>query len=132
MSRALASLITVAALLCGCGTAITFTPLGGNARFAPKPAEEVDVFLTEPPARAHRDVGLFEVQQESDLSQDDTASMLRQLRKAAGDMGCDAVFIKRVGNDPQQNPLVNSTAAVKAITATCLRYTDPAAASAAR
>jgi hypothetical protein len=129
MPRALASLITFVALLCGCGTAITFTPLGGNARFAPKPAEEVDVFLTEPPARAHRDVGLFEVQQESDLSQDDTASMLR---KAAGDMGCDAVFIKRVGTDPQQNPLVNSTSAVKAITATCLRYADAAAASAAR
>jgi hypothetical protein len=113
----------LASLVCGCGTAITFTPLnGGGAVGQSRPAESVDVFLTEPPARGHRDVGLLEARQESDLSADDTASMLRQLREAAGRAGCDAMFVKNVGSNAQYSALAGTTTSVKAITATCLRY----------
>ena len=49
--------------------------------------------------------------------------MLVELRKEAAHHGCDAIFVKSVGSDAQSSPLASGTWAVKAITATCIRYT---------
>ncbi|HXU02826.1 MAG TPA: hypothetical protein VN903_17795 [Polyangia bacterium] len=124
MSPTRAALITLTSLVCGCGTVVSYTPLQDNAYIVgSRPAESVDVFLTAPPTRPHRDVGLLEAKQESEWSADETKEMLVELRKEAAHHGCDAIFVKSVGSDAQSSPLASGTWAVKAITATCIRYT---------
>ena len=133
MSPTRAALITITSLLGGCGTVVTYTPLQGNANAVyARPAESVDIYLTDPPTRPHRDVGLLEAEQESEMSADGTKEMLAEVRKQAARHGCDAIFIKRVGSDAKS--FLDSNWAVKAITATCIRYTatDTAVSPAAR
>ncbi len=119
-----AALITIATFAAGCGTAVTYTPLVGNAyTVSSRPPESVDIYLSEPPTRPHQDVGLLEAEQESEMSVDGTKEMLAEVRRQAARHGCDAIFIKRVGSDAKS--FLDSNWAVKAITATCIRYTAP-------
>ena len=125
MRSTTALLITVALLTGGCGTAITFTPLDTSAAGPGRPARSVDVFLTDPPARPHRDVGLLEAEQESDLSLDDTREMLAKLRERAGQHGCDAIFVKGVGSNAGAGlGFTDHASSTKTITATCISYTE--------
>ena len=125
MRATTAVLITVALLMGGCGTAINFTPLDSSAAGPSRPAKSVEVFLTDPPARAHRDVGLLEAEQESDLSLDDTREMLAKLRERAGRHGCDAIFVKGVGSNAGAGlGFTDHASSTKTITATCISYTD--------
>ena len=133
MSPTRAALITIATLVSGCGTVVTYTPLLGNAyTVSSRPPESVDIYLSEPPTRPHQDVGLLEAEQESEMSVDGTKEMLAEVRRQAARHGCDAIFIKRVGSDAKS--FLDSNWAVKAITATCIRYTatDTAVSPAAR
>ncbi|HEY5447578.1 MAG TPA: hypothetical protein VIQ54_02470 [Polyangia bacterium] len=124
MSPTRAALITIATLVSGCGTVVTYTPLLGNAyTVSSRPPESVDIYLSEPPTRPHQDVGLLEAEQESEMSVDGTKEMLAEVRRQAARHGCDAIFIKRVGSDAKS--FLDSNWAVKAITATCIRYTAP-------
>jgi hypothetical protein len=125
MRATTAVLITVALLTGGCGTYINFTPLDPSAAGPRRSAKSVDVFLSAPPARAHRDVGLLEAEQESDLSLDDTRDMLAKLRESAGRHGCDAIFVKGVGsNAGSALGFTDHSSSTKTITATCISYTD--------
>jgi len=128
MSRTIGCLVTtIAVLACGCGTAITYTPLpGSHGRFRSRPTRSVDVYSSGPPNRPHRDVGLLEAEQESDFSMDGTKSMLRKLRAKAARVGCDAICLNNFGSKttPSLAVDVNHVSSVKTITATCIRYVD--------
>jgi hypothetical protein len=120
------TILILVLLVSGCGTAITYTPvadIGDDAE--PKTASEVDVYMSGPPDRPYRDVGLFEAEQETDLSLDDTREMLRKLRRKAGALGCDAIYVKGVGSNPESVFALSfrESASVKAVSATCIRYT---------
>jgi hypothetical protein len=122
-------ILLLALLLCGCGTLVTYTPvadMGDDAE--PKYGSEVDVYMSGPPDRPYRDVGLLEAEQDSDLSLDDTRDMLRKLRARAGAIGCDAIYLKGVGSkaEPMAGIDFRHTDSVKTLAATCIRYTRPA------
>jgi hypothetical protein len=122
-------IVSWALLLGGCGTAISYTPvadIGDDAE--PKKGSEVDVYMSGPPDRPYRDVGLFEAEQETDFSLDDTREMLRKLRRKAGALGCDAIYVNGVGSKaaPIAGVDFRYTDSVKTLAATCIRYTRPA------
>jgi hypothetical protein len=119
-------ILILALLLGGCGTAISYTPvadIGDDAE--PKHGSEVDVYMSGPPDRPYRDVGLLEAEQETDLSLDDTREMLRKLRRKAGAIGCDAIYLNAVGSKaaPMAGFDFRYTDSVKTLAATCIRYT---------
>jgi hypothetical protein len=123
MSR---KILLLALLACGCGTLVSYTPvadIGDDAE--PKAGSEVDVYMSGPPDRPYRDVGLLEAEQESDLSLDDTPEMLRKLRARAGVLGCDAIYLKGVGSKAEPRAVIDfhNTDSVKTLAATCIRYT---------
>jgi hypothetical protein len=125
MKSTMAVLVTIGVLASGCGTYVSFTPLNSAAAGPTRSANEVDVYLTAPPQRRHRDVGLLEAEQESDLSLDDTRDMLKKLRERAGAHGCDAIFVKGVGSNTHATLGISDHASsTKTITATCICYTD--------
>jgi hypothetical protein len=125
MRSTMAVLLTLGFLVGGCGTTVTFTRIG-YAAGAPKSSPlDVDIYLSDPPQRRHRDVGLLEAEQESDMSLDDTREMLRKLREAAAEHGCDAMFVKGVGSNTGATlGLSDHPSSTKTITATCISYTD--------
>jgi hypothetical protein len=115
-----------ALVVCGCGTTVQYTALQRAPReLYKRPAHEVDVFLSGPPKRPHRDIGLFEAQQTTELSLHETREMLHELRRAAGERGCDAIHVMGVGAKGQTSiALELNGASVKTITATCLVYDE--------
>jgi len=122
MAPTRAALIAIACLVTGCGTLVTYTPLQGNATAAPpRPAESVDVFLSQPPNRPYRDVGLLEAKPSTDLEFIGTDEMIAELRKQAGSYGCDAIFVKNIA--AEAGSLSFGVKDVKTITATCICYT---------
>jgi hypothetical protein len=122
-------LLLLALLVCGCGTAITYTPIAsGGGRPYKLHAAQVDLYLSGPPDRPYRDIGLLEAEQETDLSLDDTRDMLHKLREAAGQHGCDAIYVKGAGSNaaPVAGVAFRYTDSVKTLTATCIRYVEDA------
>lgn len=121
----MAALITCGLLVGGCGTTVTFTRIGYTYSAPKQSPGDVDVYLSEPPQRRHRDVGLLEAEQQSDMSLDDTRAMLGKLREEAARYGCDAIFVKGVGaNTGATLGLSDHPSSTKTITATCIGYTD--------
>jgi hypothetical protein len=88
----------------------------------PRPPEAVELYASSPPTRAHVDVALLEATQEPD-SLDNTHAMLAKLRKRAGDMGCDAVYIKGISGSGAV-PLFSDDSDQKTLTGTCVVFTD--------
>jgi hypothetical protein len=123
------TLLLLGLLVCGCGTTISYTPIASMGDDAEaRPASEVDVYLSGPPDRPYRDVGLLEAEQTTDLSLDDTREMLRKLRREAGALGCDAIYLKGAGSraEPLAGIDFRYTDSVKTLTAACIRYTRTA------
>jgi hypothetical protein len=119
------SLIAIVLGAGACGTSVRYTPLYRTRVIEPRPASEVDVFLSEPPRRPHRDVGLLEAEQESEFSDDGTREMLAELRKVAGDRGCDAIFVKGLGSNAKSVLWISdTTTSTKTVTASCIEYRD--------
>ena len=65
MPRGLATLITTALIVCGCGTDVQYTALVRTPRTEARSPQSVKVYLSSPPKRPHRDVGLLEAEQMS-------------------------------------------------------------------
>jgi len=105
----MAVLLTLGFLVGGCGTTVTFTRIG-YAAGAPKSSPlDVDIYLSDPPQRRHRDVGLLEA----------------KLRARGAEHGCDAMFVKGVGSNTGATlGLSDHPSSTKTITATCISYTD--------
>ena len=109
-------------LLAGCGTFVTETALNP----APRPLyargyESVEVFSSAPPARAHVDIALLEVEQTHDLNQQGTDLMVQRLRERAGAMGCDAVVLGGMRERGGDGHLDSGSTTLHA---TCIVYKD--------
>ena len=94
--HALLALPSLSALLlaAACGTSIHTTPLNASPRpMAPRPIEDVELYTSGPPAAAHVDVALIEVEEASQWSTADTAEVIHDLRQRAAELGCDAVVV---------------------------------------
>jgi hypothetical protein len=124
MPRRLATLITVTVLiLCGCGTDVQYTALVRTPRVAARSPQSVKVYLSSPPKRPHRDVGLLEAEQMSEFSWDNTRDMINKMRETAARVGCDAIFVKAVGSNTDRFlGVTDSPSSTKTVTATCIRY----------
>ena len=123
MTRGLATLITTALVVCGCGTEVQYTALVRTPRTAPRSPESVKVYLSSPPKRPHHDVGLLEAEQMSEFSWDNTRDMIRKMRETAARVGCDAIFVKGVGSNTDRFlGVTDSPSSTKTVTATCIRY----------
>ena len=123
MPRGLAALITAGLIVCGCGTDVQYTALVRTPRAAARSPESVKVYLSGPPKRPHRDVGILEAEQMSEFSGDDTRDMIWKMRETAARVGCDAIFVKGVGSNAHGFLGVTDTpSSTKTVTATCIRY----------
>lgn len=99
---------------------------GASGLHRGRPVQSVDVYLSGPPRRPYRDVGLLEAEQETDLSLDGTRDMIHKLRARAARIGCDAICLNNVGSHtaPALAFDINHASSVKTIAATCIRYLD--------
>jgi hypothetical protein len=92
----------------------------------PRSAESVEVVAGSPPARPHVGIGIIEVQEASGSFDSKSSELLRELKRAAGAEGCDAISLggfvsKGVGADVLINDFATGRQAVSAV---CLVYTD--------
>ena len=123
MPRELATFIAIALIVGGCGTDVQYTALVRTPREAGRSPESVKVFLSSPPKRPHRDVGILEAQQMSEFSWDDSRDMIRKMRETAAQVGCDAIFVKGIGSNTDRFlGVTDSPSSTKTMTATCIRY----------
>ena len=114
-------------VLGGCGTYVETTPLNAAPRaLSPRPAEQVEVYSSAPPARAHVDAALIQASQTNGTSAE-TAEMVAKIREQAGRMGCDAIVIsgasERAGAPGDAHLLDPGT---HLLLATCIVYLEPA------
>jgi len=93
MSRTCAGVVVIA-ILGGCGTTIRYAPTNPapRAMVARAPAT-VEVFTVQRPAQPFVEVGLLEAEQASELSTDDSTTVLAKLREKAGEIGCDGIIL---------------------------------------
>jgi hypothetical protein len=107
----------------GCGTALNETRINSPARpMSPRPAGSVEVFTSGAPTRPHIDVAVLEAQQETAFSVSDTSDMISELRRRAGELGCDALAITGPNNSVVSSRYHTST--LHGLFATCIEYTD--------
>ena len=125
MPRGLTPLITTLLILCACGTDVQYTALVRTPRTTARSPESVKVYLSSPPKRPHRDVGLLEAEQMSEFSWDNSRDMIRKMRETAAQVGCDAIFVKGIGSNTDRFlGVTDSPSSTKTMTATCIRYGD--------
>jgi hypothetical protein len=112
--------------LAGCGTTVTAHMINPPPQpMRPRPAQEVQLFTSAPPARPYVDVAYLEAEQQSEMSFDDTQQFFTKLRERAGEMGCDAVVIGSPKNRQVGSLLSdNGRASVDGLTATCIVYVE--------
>jgi hypothetical protein len=116
---------------CGYSTTITWTAAAPEP-LRPRPPESVEVFAGTVPARPHVSVGIIEVQEVSGSYESKSAELLRELKRAAGEQGCDAISLggfvnKGVGADVLINEFATDR---QGASAACLVYTDEPSADA--
>ncbi len=89
-----------------------------------RPPESVQVFTSgQPQGRQFVDIAYLEAEQESDLSSDNTPEFLTRLRTTAARMGCDGLVVGNKTNAVVAG-LVQETAGLRGIVATCIMFTD--------
>ena len=114
--RAVFALFIAAAALAACAPSVAYTPTSSpKLPVAVRPAAQVDV-VTSPPARPYEELGLFRVR----TNQGTTAEALAELRRSAGNRGCDAVLI--VGAGDLGLDASNAFASRQGYVATCIAY----------
>jgi hypothetical protein len=120
-------------LLAACGTTIRTTEINPAPRpLAARSPESVEVFTSGPPARPYKDLALFEAQQESEYSSDNTREFIIEMRAEAARRGCDGLVIGGITHETRRTLLDSHEAtSQKGMTATCIVYIadDPALAA---
>jgi hypothetical protein len=106
--------LLIAAATVACSPAIRYTPINASPAMAPRSPETVDVFSSGPPARAHVDVALIEV--EEPPSRLDTSALLDALRARAAEAGCDGVVVTGIAIGRHDHRVMYGT---------CIRYVAP-------
>jgi hypothetical protein len=113
--------------LVGCGYTTTITWTAPSPKpLRPRPSESVEIFAGTTPGRPHVGIGIIEVQEESGSYDSKNQELLRELRRAAGEQGCDAISLsgfgtRGVGADVLINDFATDRQAVSAV---CLVYMD--------
>jgi hypothetical protein len=123
-----AGLLTLFFPLGACGgyaTNITWTAPSPRP-LSPRSPESVEVFAGTMPARPHASIGIIEVQENSGSYAPRTRALLAELKRAAGEQGCDAISLgglvnRGVGPDVIFNDFAADRQGAMAI---CLVYTD--------
>jgi hypothetical protein len=115
----------------GCGTVVYATPINSAPRpLVPRAPQSVEILVSGPPSEPYVDVALLEVRQDEGLNRQGTDYMIQRLREKAGELGCDAVFIKNrgehVGTDPDV-PFAFGDPDAQTMLASCIVYAAPAA-----
>jgi hypothetical protein len=91
------------------------------------------VLASAPPSEPHVDVALLQVEQAEGLNRQGTDYMIQRLREKAGELGCDAIYIKSAsehsGDDDSLLPLLDPD--THSLLAACIVYTPPASAESA-
>src|SRR5688572_32700600 len=129
-----AAALVLAASLAACGTTIRETVINHPPRpMAARPPESVEMFTSGAPTRPHVDVAFLEAEESTSFSTDGTADMLAKLRKRGAERGCDGIVIGGLSSrDPGLNDgeswWNHDAKARKGVYATCIMYTEPAAA----
>jgi len=124
------ALFLIAVFVTGCGTSVAITPTNTpQAPLRPRTAERVEVFATGIPARPYQEVAMIEARQSSQYSTHDQSAVIAELRKAAGQHGCDAIIVN--GSADQVGGGANDTAVstLKGYRATCIVWTGGAPAA---
>ena len=96
---AVSLLLSSSSVLAGCGTRVDYTPLRAGGAMRPRPASQVEVFLTQKPPRPYVEVGLLEARQESTLSLDGQSGIIEELREEAAEIGCDGLIVTGGANE---------------------------------
>jgi hypothetical protein len=110
------------ALLCGCGTAVGYTPLNAPPRPpTPRPAMQVEVFTSARPPRPFVEVGFFEARDMSAYASNGPGAMIEAMRQSAGERGCDGLVITgtsaEVKDDVAGKPSLHGT-----VRGACIMY----------
>jgi hypothetical protein len=111
-------------LLAACGTTIRTTDINPAPRpLAARSPESVEVFTSGPPARAYKDLALFEAQQDSEFSSDNTREFIVEMRAEAARRGCDGLVIGGITHETRGSMLdSHQTTSQKGLTGTCIVY----------
>jgi len=128
--RSRATLFVTAFVLCSaaCGTFVTATALGTAPRpLVPRPPESVRVLASTPPSEPHVDIALLEVEQVEGLNRQGTDYMIQRLREKAGELGCDAIYIKSASEHAgdEDGTLALLDPDTHSLLAACIVYTPP-------
>jgi hypothetical protein len=121
--RYLALVLSLSAGVVGCETSVSDTRINPSPR--PLPArgyESVEVFSSAPPARAHVDIAILEVEQDNSTDDHPSELIIQRLRERAGAMGCDAVLLG--ATQELTHPDLVFTG-VRTLSATCIVYSQP-------
>ena len=90
-NHTLALVIVTAA---ACGTTTRFAATNPSPRpLVPRPAEQVAVFTLGAPAEGFVEVGIIEAHQSSGFSGDKMPEIIAEMRRTAGERGCDALVV---------------------------------------
>jgi len=87
-------------LLAGCENAVMYTPIiHPDHSLASRSVDSVEVFVITPPARPHRNIGIFQIVEGRPFPKDgSTSGLIADARKQAAQLGCDAILVTSVDN----------------------------------
>ncbi len=125
--------LIAAALLAGCASPISYTPLdnpGTSSSYPPVDPADVRIYLVKGPDRPYVEMGLLSLS--SGYSPSDKAEIFERFRRKAAEIGADGIIMMpetsgtnlypQVGYDYWGNPIVyNSARSVYNFTATAIR-----------
>jgi hypothetical protein len=85
----------------------------------------VRVLASAPPLEPHFDVALLEVEQVEGLNRQGTDYMIQRLREKAGELGCDAIYIKSTSEHAGDEDMPLLDPDTHSLLAACIVYTPP-------
>jgi hypothetical protein len=131
------------AALAGCGTTTQFASTNPSPRpLVPRPAAEVLVFASSLPAAPFVEVGIIQARQSSELSGDEMPDIIAEMRRVAGQRGCDALVLNGARDRMSSSSSVTTTGSgttsssntttLEGYWGTCIVFVEPDGAVAAR
>lgn len=124
----------IALVTSACGTTTHFTPTNPSPKnMVPKAPEQVHVYTTGNPQVEYVEVGIIQSRQSSRMSTHDMPEIIQEMRKEAGELGCDGVIINgaadtTVGHHDEDG---GSTGTLEGFWGACIVYGSYETASAA-
>jgi hypothetical protein len=90
----LAIVLILAVSAAGCGTQVQYLATNPPPHaMTPLAAESVHVYTAGAPDRAFYEVGILTARQSSDFSADEMPQIIQEMRRVAGEQGCEGIII---------------------------------------